>query len=281
MPILFPGVADPIHIRLFSAGYIELGSWWTQTDRLRHFWRLYRNDGPGVSLGLRDGPLAMRPERIVVVPPGLDFECLLERPVRQLFCHFELVGWAAESVLELFPTPLELAPESTRDRLADELRDRLDRADRELTPELASRLKSLVHLSLADLLDEFPTDRAARLLCIADGQQELLSVLRYIDEHLDESLSNTQLAQIALASESRFIRGFRRATGQTPGRYVQDRRVGRAAEMLVSTVLSIDEIADRCGFANRYYFSRVFAQRMGRPPARYRSEGVRVHDLTL
>ena len=51
--------------------------------------------------------------------------------------------------------------------------------------------------------------------------------------------------------------------------------------MLVSTVLSIDEIADRCGFANRYYFSRVFAQRMGRPPARYRSEGVRVHDLTL
>ena len=80
-----------------------------------------------------------------------------------------------------------------------------------------------------------------------------------------------KLAEIALTSESRFIRCFRDATGQTPGRYVQDRRLRRAAEALVSTDQSIDEIAESCGFANRYYFTRVFSQRMGVPPARYRS----------
>jgi transcriptional regulator GlxA family with amidase domain len=52
---------------------------------------------------------------------------------------------------------------------------------------------------------------------------------------------------------------------------VQERRVQRAAELLARTTLSIDEIAERCGFANRYHFSRVFAQRMAAPPGRYRA----------
>jgi transcriptional regulator GlxA family with amidase domain len=48
--------------------------------------------------------------------------------------------------------------------------------------------------------------------------------------------------------------------------------VARASELLVCTDQSIDEVAQRCGFANRYYFSRVFAERVGRPPVRYRNE---------
>jgi transcriptional regulator GlxA family with amidase domain len=43
-----------------------------------------------------------------------------------------------------------------------------------------------------------------------------------------------------------------------------------AADLLLRTSLSIDEIAERSGFANRYHFSRVFAQRMSHPPARFR-----------
>jgi AraC family transcriptional regulator len=110
------------------------------------------------------------------------------------------------------------------------------------------------------------------VLRINEGQRELLAVLHYIDDHLAEPLSNSKLAEIALSSESRFIRRFREATGKTPGRYVQDRRLRRAAELLVSSDQTIDQIAESCGFANRYYFTRVFAQRMGCPPARYRSD---------
>ncbi|MGE4607003.1 MAG: helix-turn-helix transcriptional regulator, partial [Myxococcota bacterium] len=80
------------------------------------------------------------------------------------------------------------------------------------------------------------------------------------------------LAEIARTSESRFIRRFRDTTGRTPGRYVQDRRLRRAADLLVSSDQSIEEIAQCCGFANRYHFTRVFSQRMDCPPARYRSD---------
>lgn len=64
---------------------------------------------------------------------------------------------------------------------------------------------------------------------------------------------------------------FRRVLGRTPARHVQERRVAIAADLLVGTALSIDEIAERCGFANRYHFTRVFAQLMSHPPARFRA----------
>ncbi|MBW2699036.1 MAG: helix-turn-helix transcriptional regulator [Deltaproteobacteria bacterium] len=230
MPILFRGVAESLNIRLLSAGYITVDSWWAETDQLREFWRLYLSYQDGASLRIGDEIYTLPPERIVVVPAGIEFQAELEHPVDQFYIQFEF-----------------------------------------------GRLKALTHLSIAEVLSHISEDRARSFLRIAEGQQELLDVLHYIDKHLDQSLNNSRLAEIALASESRFIRRFREATGRTPGRYVQDRRLRRAAELLVSTDQTIDHIAESCGFANRYYFTRVFAQRMGCPPARYRSDRPYLH----
>ncbi|MBW2229036.1 MAG: helix-turn-helix transcriptional regulator [Deltaproteobacteria bacterium] len=218
----------------------------------------------------------MPPERIVVVPAGIEFQAELEHPVDQFYIQFEFVGWPAQAAQEVVPTPVVLEPDRERDALAEQLRGELLNAH-EIEPILASRLKALTHLSIAEVLSHISEDRARSFLRIAEGQQELLDVLHYIDKHLDQSLNNSRLAEIALASESRFIRRFREATGRTPGRYVQDRRLRRAAELLVSTDQTIDHIAESCGFANRYYFTRVFAQRMGCPPARYRSDRPYLH----
>lgn len=271
MSVLFPDVADALNVRLFSAGHVELGEWWPQTDLLRDFWRLYRVDVPGVALDLGVSTFRLLPGRLVLVPPALAFRPVVSRRAAQLFTHFEFVGWAAEAAREIFPAPVTLERDDLRDRLAGRLKRALTSA-RSLDAILASRLKSLVHLAIAAALEEIPRERADRFVRIARGQQELLAVLHYIDEHLDQTLSNARLAEIAVVSESRFIRRFREATGRTPGRYVQERRVRRAAELLVSTHHSVDRIAELCGFTNRFYFTRVFGKRMGCPPARYRSD---------
>jgi AraC-like DNA-binding protein len=271
MSFLFPGVAESLNIRLLSAGYITLDSWWAETDVIREFWRLYLNHDDGASLKIGDSIYPLPANRIVLVPAGVDFEAILERPVRQAFIQFEFVGWPAKAAREVVPTPVVLEANAHRDELAAQLCQEVQKA-KEVEPILASRLKALTHLATAEVLSNISEDRARSFLRIAEGQQELLAVLHYIDKHLDQPLNNARLAEIALASESRFIRRFREATGRTPGRYVQDRRLRRASELLVSTDQSIDQIAELCGFANRYYFTRVFAQRMGCPPARYRTD---------
>lgn len=271
MPIIFPSVAESLNIRLFSAGCIEVDAWWSETDRLRDFWRLYRNEQDGAGLRIGEQIFPMPAGRLVIVPAGLAFQATVEAPTPQFFIQFEFLGWPAPAAIEVVPGPVVLPENAERDALASTLSDAVRAAD-EIEPILASRLKALVHLATADLLSDVSEESAQRFLRIAEGRQELLAVLQYIDEHIDEPMSNARLAEIALASESRFIRRFREATGRTPGRYVQDRRVSRAAELLVSTDQTIDTIAESCGFANRYYFTRVFAQRMGCPPARYRSD---------
>jgi AraC-like DNA-binding protein len=271
MPILFPGVAESLNARVLAAGYADVDSWWSETDLIREIWRLYLCDDDGSYLHVGKKRFPLPKNQIVIVPAGVDFDVVIESTVRQFYVHFEFVGWPPNAAREVVPEPVALEPDSMRDQLAADLRDSLHGA-KEIGPILASRFKALIHLSIANVLENVTGDRAQSFLRIAEGQQELLAVLHYIDKHLDQSLNNTRLAEIAMASESRFIRRFREATGRTPGRYVQDRRLRRAAELLVSTEMTIDAIAELCGFANRYYFTRVFAQHMGCPPARYRSD---------
>ncbi len=239
---------------------------------LRDFWRLYLNDQDGASLKLAKGSFEMPQGLVALVPPGIDFEPVVQGEVQQLFVHFEFVGWPAEAARQVFPSPLVLEPDDLRDQLAVAVRKEFAAGPPSLDPILSSLVKALIHLSIAAALSNISDDRAGRFLTIAEGQQELLAVLHYIEEHLDQHLSNAQLAEIARTSESRFIRRFRDTTGRTPGRYVQDRRLRRAADLLVSSDQSIEEIAQTCGFANRYHFTRVFSQRMDCPPARYRSD---------
>ncbi len=270
MTVLFPGVSESLNMRLLAAAYLDIGPWWMQTDQIREIWRLYLCDDEGTSLRIGSERYPLRKNRIVIVPAGLDFTAEVERPVRQFYIHFEFVGWPAKAVQQVVPAPLTLEPNTLRDDLAARLRHELTEAN-EIAPIIISRLKALTPLAIAEVLAAIPEDRARSFLRMAEGHDELLRVLRYIDKNLNQPLHNMRLAEIAVTSESRFIRHFRDATGRTPGRYVQDRRLHRAAELLISTDRTIDQIADSCGFANRYYFTRVFAQRIGCPPACYRS----------
>jgi AraC-like DNA-binding protein len=271
MPVLFPGIAESLNVRLLASGCVEVDSWWSETDLIRKMWRLYRCSEEGASLHVGAERYPLPKDRIVIVPAGIDFEAVVEHPVQQFYIHFEFVGWPAKVAREVVPAPVALSSDPLRDNLAAQLRkDTLDAS--EIDPILASRLKALVHLSIADVLKNISGDRARSFLRITESQQELLAALHYIDKHLDQPLNNASLADIALTSESLFIQRFRDVTGQTPSRYVRDRRLRRAAELLVSTDNTIDQIAESCGFANRYYFTRVFSQRMGCPPARYRTD---------
>jgi len=55
--------------------------------------------------------------------------------------------------------------------------------------------------------------------------------------------------------------------------YVRERRIARAAELLLTSAWDLERIASASGFPNRHYLSRVFRQRMGLPPAAYRARG--------
>ena len=110
MSVLITELQESLYTRLFSAGYLTVDQWWKETDLLRGFWRLYLNAQDGVTLELAGKSFALPAGRLVVVPPGLDFEIQLEQPVEQLFAHFEFLGWPPEAARDLLPEPMVLPP---------------------------------------------------------------------------------------------------------------------------------------------------------------------------
>jgi AraC family transcriptional regulator len=78
------------------------------------------------------------------------------------------------------------------------------------------------------------------------------------------------LAQECGLSRSHFARAFKTSTGLPPHRWLLDRRVERARELLLNSALPIAEIADLCGFADQSHFTRVFKNALGVSPGEWR-----------
>jgi len=64
---------------------------------------------------------------------------------------------------------------------------------------------------------------------------------------------------------------FKEAMGVSAYSYVLDLRLSKAAELLLSSELSIAEIAYETGFSDPLYFSRIFRKRCGSSPEAFRS----------
>lgn len=95
-----------------------------------------------------------------------------------------------------------------------------------------------------------------------------------IDRDFGEDIGIAALATGAGYSREHFIRAFRAAYGQTPGRYRTRRRIERACDLLRSANLTVTEICHLVGFTSLGTFSTRFAEMTGMSPSRYRAEAV-------
>ena len=65
-----------------------------------------------------------------------------------------------------------------------------------------------------------------------------------------------------------FCRAFKQATGQTVTQYINWVRCSHARRLLASGECNVGEAAERCGFHNLSYFTRVYRRQYGRVPSK-------------
>jgi AraC family transcriptional regulator len=100
--------------------------------------------------------------------------------------------------------------------------------------------------------------------------RQLRLVSDYVEAHLGGEISLADLAAVAGLSVPHFCRAFRQSTGLPPYRYVVQRRVGRAKELLAGSRLPIAEVALLAGFASQSHLNAHFARTLGTTPKRFR-----------
>lgn len=221
------------------------------------FWRFYHNPKPGCHVMCGGERYPLEPDNALLIPADTLFDCCASGPA----CHFWLHFTTAKPGVTMPLRPIVLPVAGLLPALLEELISTHQQAATEARDQRLLHLSaSLLHVVFADLPHEPPNALPDRML----------HVLAFIARSPGADLSNVVLADRAGLPVERFIRTFRKHTGQTPAVYVMASRVRAAEQLLALTSKSVDQIAVECGFANRHYFSRVFARTNGCGPAEFR-----------
>jgi AraC family transcriptional regulator len=97
-------------------------------------------------------------------------------------------------------------------------------------------------------------------------------VTEFIEENIDTELGLTDIAAVAGYSDYHFSRMFKLSTGLTPHRYIMERRVARAKELLANRLMSIKEVSALLGFADQAHLTTVFKRITGTTPKSFREQ---------
>lgn len=94
----------------------------------------------------------------------------------------------------------------------------------------------------------------------------------YIKEHYAEPLTLTQVAKIVSVNPVYLSSRFAKHCGQNFLEYLTHYRITKAKDLLEHSNLQIQEVAERVGYADIAYFSRIFRRECGITPSHYRSK---------
>jgi AraC-like DNA-binding protein len=92
----------------------------------------------------------------------------------------------------------------------------------------------------------------------------------FMQQHLEETLTLTDIAAKVNLSVSHFAAIFHRKTGFSPIEYFNHLKIQKACQYLQFTGQRVNEIASHVGIDDPYYFSRLFKKLMGVSPNEYR-----------
>jgi AraC-like DNA-binding protein len=116
-------------------------------------------------------------------------------------------------------------------------------------------------------------DPSAIMLAPSNGlsRDRLKRVRDYIETHLDDRLTLTDLAGVACLSPYHFSRSFKESVGIGPQRYVIRRRLERAKTLIRRTNQPLAEIAQQVGLCDQSHLTSIFRRETGVTPGRYRA----------
>lgn len=142
--------------------------------------------------------------------------------------------------------------------------ERHDPAERHLADATLRRALALVNRARG--VD--PGAAAAR--AATDRRASIRPVLAYVDRHCRESITLDDIADVVHVSPSRIRHVFKDVTGVSFKEYLTQVRVAEAKRLLLSTDLSVADIAREVSYTNLHQFYKVFYRSCTMSPAAYR-----------
>jgi AraC-like DNA-binding protein len=167
-------------------------------------------------------------------------------------------------ILSALPNYIELEDSGELRELFGDLCAHYDSA----TSENEMLLQSLI-LRLIYLLNRYSVLSKTAYTPKTNNRALIERTLSYIKDNLTSDLSLKKLADEANFSSIYFHKVFKNSTGKTLHQYVEDQKIKKSIDLLISTDMTLTQIAYECGFSSQSYFSYAFKKKTGQTPREY------------
>ena len=97
-------------------------------------------------------------------------------------------------------------------------------------------------------------------------------IFKYINENFNQHISLDEVADLVSMTVPAFCRFFKKSTGKTFTKLVNEYRVVHATKLLSESQSSITDICFECGFNNFSHFNKLFREFTGKSASKYRNE---------
>lgn len=197
-------------------------------------------------------------DRIINIHPDMK-RCTL-MPYSNKFIKFELTGGFLYDYLYSLDCVIYMSDPPEFNRLFDTI------ISLHATPHSGSEL--LLHSKLLELI--YLMGRCNGMSGTRGGVNPIVSkVSEYIDSHIQENPSLDEMAMHLNVNPIYMHRLFSSTMGKSPHRYLLEKRLALAKQLLLSTDKSCAEIALETGFSSQSYFNYTFRREEGVTPSEF------------
>ena len=250
---------NKLELEIIDSAYVHGDSEWNMTGVCSPYSRMYFIESGEATVITGKTEIVLKPGCVYIIPTGLAFNSFCKDSYTKVYFHFcinrpdryDLFSGCNRVISKHIG--LEKIAEIKRLFLSENLVDTL-------------RLKSII-LDIA--LSLFPEECANGLSSVVYSPQ-VQRAIDYIKDHLSIQLSVKTISENLFVAQTTLAKHFKDEVGVNIGKYIDDIVFESAKRMLIKTDMPIQEISEKFGFCDRFYFSRRFKEKFDFTPYKYR-----------
>ncbi|WP_455674960.1 AraC family transcriptional regulator [Phocaeicola sp.] len=283
-------VSNTFSLSMIYVGFKRVGTWWNYKNVISPFYRLYYIEKGKGRVFVNNTSYELTPGTLFLIPKFTfhSYECE-DFMDHYYICFFDdLTGnsgvpnpiqmnlkIAAHSIdADLIKRYLELNP-CRHLVVSDPLRYDNDKTIYESREENStSRIAQLMESNgiLLQLFSRFVTEASIRKSNANSKYERLDVVVQYVNKNLDKRISVLDLAELMYLTPDHFSKVFKRIMGMSPCEYIQMKRIERAQALLLTSNMSIMQVAESVGICSPSQFTRLFTKIAQCSPKEYRTK---------
>lgn len=244
--VMLPGMS----LEILATRKIRLRRW-NLHQLVDPYWRLYCPVEGRAMVRYDGAETVLAPGQLYLIPPRTPFSSNNPEPFTKWYVHFILGRSDLISVPGVYSQPLDAIAETFLESLASAKGEPYNWESAALVVHALGRLP-------------------ARAWTDQKLDARVTKAMEFLQANLSRRITAEDAARAAGVSVRNLNHLFRSQARMAPMSVLLGYRLDRACHLLRHTDQSIEQVAENCGFPNRYYFSRMLKQHRGVSPAAYR-----------